>query len=216
MSDFAPAAIPDGKIEIDGQIYRADAKGGLLPEALVKPQHLLQDEVVRKIVGYALALSEQIARFKAHTFEDISGFEALLAQEYGAKVGGRKGNVTLSTVDALFQVRVQVADRITFGPELATAKSLLDECLNEWSENTRDELKALISKAFATDREGQVSRTHIFLLLQIESEDARWNRAMDAIRDAMRVVGSAVYCRCYRRPSFDAPWEPIVLDMARA
>jgi hypothetical protein len=192
-----------------------DAKGGLVPLDLIKPQHKLEDELVRKIMGHAIALSDQVARFKEHTFDDISGFEALLAQEYAATIGGAKGNKTLMTHDGLFQIKVQVADSIVFGPELQTAKVLVDECLNEWAEGARDEIRAIVTKAFNTDKAGQINRSEIFMLLRLEITDQRWQRAMKAIREAIRVVGSKTYVRCYRRPTQDAAWEPVSIDLAK-
>lgn len=215
MSEYQPAAIPDGRVDVGGQAYRYDAKGSLVPETLIKAQHLIQDDVVRKIMGYAIALSDQVARFKAHTFEDIGAFEALLAQEYGSVIGGAKGNKTLMSHDGLYKVQVQVADAIVFGPELQIAKGLVDECLNEWAEGARDELRAIVTRAFNTDKEGQINRAEIFMLLRLDIADPRWQRAMQAIRDAMRVVGSKTYVRCYRRATFDGAWEPVSIDLAK-
>jgi hypothetical protein len=215
MSEFTPHPIPDGRREIDGHIYMGDGRGGWQPVETIKPQHLLEDETARKIVGYALPLSAQIGRFKEHTFDDISDFEAILEQEYGARVGGKKGNKTLMTVDQLYKVEVRVSDRIDFGPELQTAKALFDECLNEWSADARAELRGLVSDAFNTDKEGQINRALMFVLLRRESSDPRWRRGQDAIRDAMRVVGSKTYVRCWHRESHDAPWQSIPLDLAK-
>src|SRR3546814_15019142 len=75
----------------------ADAKANLVPVEAIKPADLLMDETVRKITGFARDLSAQIARFKGHTFEDVNGLQALIAQEYGVTVGGRKGNITLTS-----------------------------------------------------------------------------------------------------------------------
>jgi hypothetical protein len=214
-SEFNPAPIPSGTVIVGDGAYMRDAKGALVPVAMIKAQDQLQDEVVRKIMGYAIALSDQVARFKAHTFEDIGGFEALLAQEYDTTIGGAKGNKTLMSFDGLFKVTVQVADNIVFGPELQIAKALVDECLNEWSEGARDEIRAIVTRAFNTDKEGQINRSEIFMLLRLEIEDPRWQRAMKAIRDAMRVVGSKTYVRCYRRDTFDGPWAAVSIDLAK-
>jgi hypothetical protein len=216
MTDAVPAPVPDGRTEINGRTYMADTKGALVPVELIKPQHALQDEVVRKIVGYALALSDQVARFKAHTFDDLGAFEALLDQEYGVTVGGAKGNKRLLSFDGLMRVDVQVSDYIDFGPELQVAKALVDECLNEWAQDARAEIRALVTRAFNTDKAGQINRTGIFMLLRLDSSDERWKRAMAAIRDAMRVVGSKTYVRVYARPALDAAWEAISIDLARA
>lgn len=215
MTSYPPAMIPDGIVQVGEKTYMHDAKGSLVPVDLIKPQHKLEDEMVRKIMGHAIALSEQVARFKEHTFEDIGSFEALLAQEYEATVGGAKGNKTLMSHDALFLVKVQVADNVVFGPELQTAKVLVDECLNEWAEGARDEIRAIVTKAFNTDKAGQINRSEIFMLLRLDIQDERWQRGMKAIRDAMRVVGSKTYVRCYRRDAQDAAWEPVSIDLAK-
>lgn len=214
MSEFSPAAIPNGKHEINGNVYMGDGKGGYQPVETIKPQHLIEDETVRKILGYGIALSDQMARFKEHTFDDIGSHEAILEQEFNTKVGGAKGNKTLQTVDGLFKVQVQVSDYIAFGPELQIAKALFDECLNEWAADARAELRALVTNAFQTDKTGKINRSRIFMLLRQDSEDPRWQEGQRAIREAMRVVGSKTYVRCYQRASHDARWEPVVLDMA--
>ena len=101
------------------------------------------------------------------------------------------------------KVQVQVADFIDFGPQLQTAKSLVDECLNEWSADSRPEIRAVVTRAFNTDKEGQINRSDIFMLLRLDIDDGRWRQAMEAIRDAMRVIGSKEYVRFYQRRSIE-------------
>ncbi|MCY1667887.1 DUF3164 family protein [Rhizobium sp. SL86] len=206
----------DGVIVINGRQYIPDAKGSLVPLEMVKPQHKLEDETVRKIMAFALDLNQQIARFRDHTMVDLGTFDALLAQEYGAKIGGAKGNRTYQTFDGLMKVQVQVAELIDFGPELQIAKKLVDECLNEWSADSRPEIQALVSDAFDTDKEGKINRAKIFMLLRHSIEDERWVRAMDAIRDAMRVTGSKEYVRFYTREKPDGQWQAVTIDLAKA
>ncbi len=216
MSDITSPPIPDGTIIVNGKTYMPDAKGALVPMELIKPEYLLEDQTVRKIIGFASSLSAEVARFKAHTFDDIGAFEAILAQEYGAKKGGAKGNKTLMSHDGLFKVLVNVSDNMKFGPQLQDAKALLDECLNEWAANAGPELRALVTSAFNTDKAGQINRSEIFMLLRLQIDDPRWLRAMDAIRAAMRPVSSKTYVRCYERDAPDAPWRAITIDLAKA
>lgn len=215
-SVYPPAEIPTGRRIVNGVEEIAGPKGGWIPVSLAKPQHLLEDELVRKVMGHAIALSEQLSRFKLHTFDDLGAFEALLAQEYESTVGGAKGNKTLTTHDSLFKVTVQVADNIVFGPELQIAKGLVDECLNEWAQGSRDEIRAIVTRAFNTDKAGQINRSEIFMLLRLEIADPRWLRAMKAIRDAMRVEGSKTYVRCHRRDSVEGTWQAVTIDLAKA
>ncbi len=205
----------DGVILAGGKPYMADAKGNLVPLELVKPQDKLEDETVRKIMGFAEELSDQIARFKGHTFTDLGEFDALLEQDYGTKRGGAKGNRTYQTFDGCLKVTVQVADFIDFGPQLQIAKNLIDECLNEWSADARPEIRGIITRAFNTDKEGQINRSEIFMLLRLDIEDPRWQRSMEAIRDAMRVTGSKTYVRFHKRDTPDGKWEPVTIDLAK-
>lgn len=215
-SQFTPAELPSGRVEIDGRQYMNDARGALVPAELVKATDQLEDETTRQIMGYMVALSEQISRFKEHTFDDIGALDSIFAQEHGAKLGGRKGNKTLMSFDGCLKIEVRVADQLDFGPELQIAKQLVDECLNEWSADARAEIRAIVTRAFNTDKEGLINRSEIFTLLRLDIEDERWRRAMDAIRSAMRVVGSKTYVRGWRRDAPDAAWQAVPVDLAKA
>jgi hypothetical protein len=219
MSQPEPCLDPPrpGVITVAGKDYMSDSKGALVPVAAIKPIDILLDEAVRKIINYAEGLSAQIARFKGHTFDDIGSLQALVAQEYGAQLGrGAKGNLTLTTFDGCLKVQLQAQDLIDFGPELQAAKRLVDECLNDWAADARDEIRALVTRAFQVDKEGKINRAEIFMLLRVSIADARWTRAMDAVRDSMRVIGSKTYIRFYKRDTPDGAWRPITIDLAAA
>lgn len=111
---------------------------------------------------------------------------------------------------------VQIADFIDFGPQLQVAKRLLDECLTEWSADSRPEIRAVITRAFNTDKEGQVNRSEIFMLLRLDIQDTRWTEAMRAIREAMRITGSKEYVRFYERASVKDGWKAVTIDLAKA
>jgi hypothetical protein len=205
----------DGVIVVNGQACKLDAQGHFVPVTMIKPQNALEDEMVRKIVGHARELSAQIGRFKGHTFEDLSDLDGLLAQEYGVKRGGKKGNRTYYSFDGLLRVQVAMADLIDFGAELQQAKALIDECLVEWVAGSGDEIRSLVTRAFNVEREGQINKAELFMLLRLNFTDARWLRAMDAIRDAIRVVGAKQYFRFYERADLNAPWSAISIDLAK-
>lgn len=215
QSEFKPAHIPDGVEDVNGKEYMADAKGSLVPVELIKDADLLEDQTVRSIMGYAIALSDQMARFRGHTMTDLGELDSLLAEKYDLKKGGKKGNCTYMTFDGLMKVQVQVADLLDFGPQMHIAKGLFDECLNERSEDADPVIRALITDVFRTDKEGQVSREAIFKLMRLKVEDPRWEKAVDALREAMRVVGSKDYVRFYRRANVTDKWEPVSIDLAK-
>jgi hypothetical protein len=204
-----------GVVLVSGREYMHDAKGHLVPVANIKPEDKLEDEMVRKIIGFAKSLSDQVRRFREHTMADISDFDQLLAQEYGAVIGGTKGNKTYYSFDGLMMVKVQVSDLTVFGPQLQIAKSLIDECLNEWSADSRPEIQAVVTLAFNTDKEGKINRSGLYMLLRLDISDARWNRAMDAIRASMRITGSKEYVRFYTRETIEDGWTAVTIDLAK-
>ncbi len=210
-----PQAEPGVQIVGDRK-FMINSKGGLDPIDSVKGQFKLEDQTVRKCIEFALEASAQMSRLKAHTFADLATLDALLAEKYGASIGGSKGNRTYQSYDGLMRVQVQVADLISFGPELHVAKTLIDKCLVEWSAESRPEIQAIVTKAFNTEKEGQVNRGDIYMLLKLEITDPVWLKAMDAIRDAIRVTGSKEYIRFYHRARQEDPWVAITTDMAKA
>lgn len=215
-TEFQPAAMPDGIIEANGHRYMGDGKGGLRAIENVAPMKLLQDEMVRREFGFARALAEQIGRFKGHVYENLGSFDALMAQEYGLKIGGPKGNRTYSTVDGLYRVEVRIQDRLAFGPELQIAKALFDECLNERAADADPLIRSIVTNAFDTDKEGKINRGNVFILLNTKDGDPRWVRGQEAIRDAMHVIGSKSYLRFSFREAYDASWQTLTIDLASA
>lgn len=205
-----------GVVVIGGRPMMEDTKGRFVPVANVKPVDKLTDQTVRKMIDYARDLSAQIARFKGHCFDDVGSLQALLAEQYDATLGGAKGNVSLVTFDGRLKVTVQVADQLTFGPELQAAKKLVDACLAEWSAGSSDNLIAVVNRAFQVDKEGQINRAELFMLLRVEIDDERWRNAMAAVRDSIRVIGSKTYIRFHERDSADGSWSPITIDLASA
>jgi hypothetical protein len=205
------------EILISGRIYLKNGEGHLVPKELVKEEHLLEDQLVRKIIGFAEDLSAQIDRFKGHTADDIGAFEALLAEKYGApKRRGKKGNVTFFSYDGLLKVEVRLTDNLVFGAELQTAKLLIDECIGEWSADANAPIRLLVNKAFQVDQQGKINRNAILGLRNVEIDDDRWRRAMEAITASIRVIGTKTYFRFFRRGTVDCAWEPITVDLAAA
>ncbi|EOL1457562.1 DUF3164 family protein, partial [Escherichia coli] len=63
----------------------------------------------------------------------------------------------------------------------------------------RPEIKAIISEAFSTDKEGNINTGRVLALRRLEIEDERWNNAMMLIGEAVQVIGSKSYIRVYER-----------------
>jgi len=193
--------------------YMEDAKGHLIPVAKVKDVDKLRDELTRGVVRGAKDLQTAMKSFRAATLSDIQAFADLSAEKYGAKRGGLKGNLTLASFDGRYKVQVQISERLQFDERLQAAKALIDECLTEWTQDSKDEIKAIINQAFDMDKEGRVNTGAILGLRKLDIEDPRWREAMEAIADSLQVVGSKKLLRVYERRE-DGVYTPIALDLA--
>lgn len=196
------------------QDYKQDAKGRLVPLATIKPIDLARDQLVQEIVAKAKALNAALASFKSSVFADIGAFVELSVERYGTHLGGAKGNVTLVSFDGRFKVLRAIADTLTFDEGLQAAKALIDECVHEWTEGARSEIRALINDAFNVDKEGKISTGRILSLRRLDIQDEKWQRAMSALSDSVRVQCSRSYIRVYERVGDTDQYQAIPLDIA--
>lgn len=194
--------------------YRQNAQGHLIPESMIKPIDKERDELVYSIVQHAQKVSNSLAQFKASVFGDIEAFIDLSAEQYGAKLGGKKGNVSLVSFDGRYKIQRAVQESIAFDERLQAARALIDECLRDWTEGARPEVVTLVNDAFRTDTKGEIRTARVLALRRLEITDERWQRAMQAIGDACMVVGSKSYIRVYERVGDTAEYRPISLDIA--
>lgn len=194
--------------------HRQDHLGRLVPEQQIKPIDLARDELVQEIVAKAKAKSAELAKFKAEVFADIAAFVDLSSEQYGVHLGGHKGNVSLVSFDGRFRVLRAIAENITFDERLQAAKALIDECLNEWTEDAPGELRTVVQDAFRVDQVGNIRIQQVLALRRLNIEDKRWKNAMTAISDAIQVVGSKSYVRVYERIGDTTGYRQISLDVA--
>lgn len=198
-------AVPDG--------YKIDAAGRLVPIESIKEIDLARDALVQEIIKKANQVSAQLGAFRAQLADDLQAFLELSAEKYGAKMGGVKGNVTLTSYDGRYQILRAVSDHLAFDERLQAAKELIDNCLRRWTRDSRPEIRALIDQAFQVDKKGRVNAKRILSLRQLNIEDEQWLRAMEAIGDAVQVVGSCTYYRLYERDK-NGNYQQIPMDLS--
>lgn len=185
--------------ELKNDNYRKNAQGHLVPENLIRPVDKLRDDVVLDIVEAAKVLRQAMVDFKTASMQKIGDFIDLSSEEYGVEYGGTKGNVTLPSFDGQFKILRAVGDHRVFDERIQAAKKLIDECVIAWSDGANDNLKALVDHAFRVNKQGRIDVNEVLGLRQIDIDDARWQEAMEAIADSIRVTGTSQYLRIYER-----------------
>lgn len=178
--------------------YRQDARGNLIPIANIKEIDLLRDELVQNIFANVMPAVSALQSVKTQAIGDVRAFVELSAEKYDVKPS-KKGNITLHNFDGSLRVTVAMQDVLTFDERLQAAKALIDECLNAWTENSRDELKVLVQQAFDVNKEGKISVSKVLGLRRLDIQDEKWQRAMSALTDSVHTQATREYIRLHTR-----------------
>ncbi|ENK9358561.1 DUF3164 family protein [Escherichia coli] len=194
--------------------YWVDARGVMTPESLIKDIDRDREQLVGELVAMVIAASASLRELKLRAFGDIQAFIDLSAEKYGAVKGGKKGNITLYSFDGRYKIQRAMQDRIALDERIQTAKALIDDCLADWTEGARPEIKAIISEAFSTDKEGNINTGRVLALRRLDITEERWDNAMKLIGEAVQVVGSRSYIRVYERVGDSDEYRAIPLDIA--
>lgn len=215
-NDTTPTATaPPGEVEAKTPDYMENDTGYLVPKHMIRPELLLQDDLVRGLVARANRLREHIAAEKRAMFEDIRAFLDLLDEKYGVKRNGGRGGVTLDSFDGNSRVSISIADSITLGPALHAARALIDECIERWATGANANLRAIVDDAFKVGEGGKLAIDRVLALRRVDIDDDTWQRAMQAISDAIQVTSSREYLRLYHRPSREARLEQLAIDWSK-
>ncbi len=195
-----------------GYMQRGD--GSLVHKKLVSQIDLDRNDLVKKLVEGAREVQKPMKQFKQDAMTQVQEFIEHSASKYDAKMGGKKGNVTLYSFDGGLKVVRSFAENIYFDERLQAAKALVDECIHIWAKGSRAEIKVLVQDAFQTDKQGNISTSRILGLKRLDIKDEKWQNAMKAITDSMQVSGTKSYIRFYERMGDSEEYTPISLDIA--
>jgi len=194
--------------------YLKNSKGHLVPKDQVEDLDLLRNELVSNIAATFIAEREVLRQLKQTVLDEIAAFVEISAEQYGTTIGGKKGNINLMSFNGAYKVSVQISEYIVFDERLQVAKTLIDECIHDWSNGADDKILTLVNDAFQVDKQGNVSTSRILGLRRLKIEDEKWQQAMQAIADSMTTAGSKTYIRAYERVGSTDQWKVISLDFA--
>jgi hypothetical protein len=193
--------------------YMTDSQGRQVPVDMVSDIDKLRDQTVHAIAQKATAMRDQLAVFKKELRSEMLAYLQLSAERFGKIYGGKKGNVSLMSYDGSLKLMLSVSEHIVFDERLQIAKSIIDDCINRWSEGSRSEIRALVNNAFYVDKAGNINTARILGLRRLDISDPEWKRAMEAITESIQVSGSKEYLRVYTREE-NGEYKQVPLDVA--
>ena len=114
MQQAQQIVIPEGWVR--------NAIGNLVHETEIREQDKLRDGVVTEIAKKAVELNASLKALKDKALADIADLISIAGEKYDMKLGGPKGNVTLTSFDGRFRLQRVCADRITYTEEMEVAR----------------------------------------------------------------------------------------------
>lgn len=201
-----PRTIPDGYIE--------DAKGRLVPETLVKPLDKLRHDTALEMMDIVQETHDHLRRVKRQLFELMEAYVETAMEEYGADPKSGKGHVAIATLDGRVKVERSPYKGFMLTEELKAAKALIDEYLAEQTADIGPELKAIVEDIFEVGETGRPNVKEVMRLRRYNIGDPRWQKAMLAINDALKVVYSNEYIRAYRRNEDTGKFDNVTLQFS--
>jgi len=193
--------------------YMTDSQGRQVPVKLIKEIDILRHNAVLNIAEEAQKMKSVLADFKMKVRDEIYSFVEKSAAEYGIKLGGKKGNISLTSYDGRYKLVIAMNDNITFDERLQVARELIGKCLDKWSKGARAEIRLLVNDAFQVDKTGKISTARVLGLRRLDIQDADWQKAMTAITESVQITGTKQYLRVYERDE-NGEYQMIPLDVA--
>ena len=194
--------------------YWKNATGALIPVSKIKEIDKERDQVVRLLCLEAKKVQADLLAFKLAATHDIASFVYRSLAEYKVKHGGKKGNITVHSFDGRYKIVRHQQETLAFDERLQAAKALIDECIQVWSKGSNAHIKVLVNDAFQVDQQGKISTGRVLRLRSLDIADEKWQKAMQAIGDSMRVASTKSYIRFYERVEATGEYLPITLDVA--
>lgn len=190
-----------------------DGQCEYIPAKYIDPVDKKRDKLVEKLVKSAEEVSLKLCFLKEQAVDEIEKHLDWLEKRYSVSQRTQEGNKTLSNFSMNAKVEIRINKFIDFDERLEVAKTLIDQCIQRWSQGANDKLSLLVKDAFKIDSKGRLDKHRIIGLRRLEIKDADWDKAMELISDSVQVVGRRSYIRFWKKAE-DGQWRSISLDIS--
>lgn len=194
-----------------------DARGKAVPEEYVPELDRERDAMVDRLFKKMLKLEEAIAKARIEALCEIDTYLAKLAKANKVKEKW-KGNISLDSFDGALRIQRSMDDQIGFNESLQIVKTQIDKWLRDRLEGVDDGLAKVVSQAFNVDKQGRVNSAMIMKLLHLDIKDAKWQKAMDILKESIVVKATRQYVSFAQKETSDAGenWRKLVLNFNAA
>mgnify|MGYP002344845634 FL=1 len=179
------------------------------------PKHIRRrDLTVTRIMKIAMKLQERMKSDKAKMHTLVNDYCKYVAKVKESSDLTPEGNLQLSDYANLNLVSLYQNSIIGFDEQLNVAKAIINKCMNKWSKGANANLRIIVDNAFKLDSKGNLNRSMIIGLTQIEINDKNWNKAMGLIKSSIFTKETKQYLKIAKRKTLQDKFEGVVLDMS--
>lgn len=173
--------------------------GSLISYDMLEPVKQLEHDLVTRLCMGAVTRSDDLRTYKMNAISEMVAARVMMLEDWGVKKGGKDGNLTLRSECRQWMVRMTIGKHITFGPEMEAAKELIAEVVaDEKKKSGSDFLSQIVDRTFSPNKKGRIDTQGILNLRDVECEDPRWARAMEAIEQSILRDSATTYINFYR------------------
>ena len=193
--------------------YMEDRNGRLVPLKDISELEHFRNDFAQEMGEKALQLVAVLKYFRNTAEQGIDDLAKISAEKYGVKVGGAKGNVSVSTFNGEFKLVMAVSKYPIIDERIQVVRSILNDCLIRFSEGGKSEAKAIFDAAFESGRDGMVSIARLRLLRDANIDDDQWKEGIDLLNELLKGVVEKSYIRMYQLDD-NKEYKQIPLDLA--
>lgn len=188
--------------------------GKLIPSKNI-PKHIRKrDMTVTKIIKMALTLQKQMKSTKEKMHKAVIDYCKFVAEVKESSDLTPDGNLQLSDYANLNLVSLYQNQIIGFDEQLNVAKAIINKCLVKWSKDSNVNLRIVVDNAFKLDSKGNLNKSMILSLCQIEINDKDWTKAISLIKSSIFAKETRQYLKIATREKTSDKFQGVVLDMS--
>ena len=189
-----------------------DSNGNDVPLKYVSKYDKAKDRAVRKILA---RFRKERAALEAVVADTIAELQALAQTKESL---GSKGNFSAQSFDGLIRVSIKQQYNILLDERVIHARELMlgyiEGVLAKVGGNDAAALRLIVAEAFKANAQGFLSTGKIMSLLRMEIDNEDWREAKRILQESIKPQKGKRYLMCEVRPSTQADFETIRLDIA--
>lgn len=170
----------------------------------------LKRDIVTKLGYDAIALNEQIAKFKTRAFADMQTLYALL-QEYSSRHSDGKGNFKVEYEK--YRVSYKRQGKASFDERSHQAEKHIIDFVNSKFQDDKDTRDLVMLLLERKNDELDINLIQKLYAMENRFDDDNWKRGIELLKESYSYNHSKDYIRFEHRNA-NNEWEPIVLQFS--